>query len=242
MKSWFFIADAHLTEDDKDRQEMLIGFLEQNRDRMEVLVILGDLFDFWFGFQGYIDPAYRPLCDTLHSLSRSGVRLIYLEGNHDFSLGPYFTETLKGEVFPGDHLLQIDKYQVFLSHGDGIDPADFRYRFYRTLLKNRVVYALIRLLGPVRTKKIKEMLNSWSWMHRRRAYSAGSLPDEQFARKRCTEGADIVILGHIHRPCEKTFVLNGRTCYYFNVGDWIEHFSYLQYHPQSGFQLEYYRP
>jgi UDP-2,3-diacylglucosamine hydrolase len=67
LKSWYFISDAHLCEHEQDRQEILIRFLDEKRDQMEALVILGDLFDFWFGFRGYVDPAYRPLCDTLRS-------------------------------------------------------------------------------------------------------------------------------------------------------------------------------
>ena len=54
MKNWFFIADAHLSDRDAGRQKMLIDFLELHRGEMERLVILGDLFDFWFGFPGWM--------------------------------------------------------------------------------------------------------------------------------------------------------------------------------------------
>jgi len=178
----------------------------------------------------------------LLSLSRDGVKIIYLEGNHDFSVGGFFTDTLHGQVYPGDHVLELNGYRVFLCHGDNIDPADLSYRFYRGLLKNRAVYALIRLLGPGRTRRVKNFFNRMTWMHRRREHPGGLHRDEAFAREKCEEGMDVVIFGHIHRPCEKTFVLGGRTCYYFNVGDWIEHFSYLWYHPRSGFRLGNYRP
>lgn len=242
MKSWFFIGDAHLSDDDPGRQALLIRFLEENRDRMERLVILGDLFEFWFGFQGYIDPAYRPLCDTLVSLTRSGIPLIYLEGNHDFALGPFFKETLGAEVYPGSHTLDIHGQRVFLAHGDGLARGDFLYRFWRGLLKNRACYGIIRRLGPERTHRLKNLISRRSWMHRRRAFGQGECPDERFARDRCLEGADVVVLGHTHQPCEKTFRLSGRTCYYFNVGDWMKHFSYLQYRPDKGFRLAFYPP
>jgi UDP-2,3-diacylglucosamine hydrolase len=242
MKNWYFIADAHFSETDQEHQERLIDFLERNRDQMECLVILGDLFEFWFGFQDYIDPAYQPICDTLASLRKDGVGLIYLEGNHDFSLGPFFTDTLKGEVYPRDHELNLNGLRVFLAHGDGLDPGDLRYRIYRRVLKNRFIFALIRWVGPRLTLKIKKLISSRKWMHRRRRHKEEDLPDERFALQKCKEGMDVVILGHTHQPCEKSFVVDGRNCYYYNVGDWIQHFSYLQYHPQSGFRLETYRP
>jgi UDP-2,3-diacylglucosamine hydrolase len=242
MKSWFFISDAHIRSGDQARQRLLVRFLEKNRDRMESLVILGDLFDFWFGFPHYVYPEYRLICDALSSLTQNGVRLLYIEGNHDFALGPFFKETLRGEVYPESHVFTIDGQKVYLAHGDMADPGDVRYRFYRALLKNPVVYSVIRFLGPEKTMRFKEALARRNWMHRRREHPDNAFPDLRFAEEKCREGMDVVILGHTHQPCEKTFVLNDRTCYYYNVGDWMENYSYLLYDQQSGFRLEYYQP
>jgi UDP-2,3-diacylglucosamine hydrolase len=243
MKEWLFIADAHLSERDEGRQALLVDFLERNRGELTGLVILGDLFEFWFGFPGYVDPAYQPICEALYALSRAGVRLIYLEGNHDFSMGAYFEKTLGCEVHPRSCLLQLEGKRIYLSHGDGIDPGDVGYRFYRRLLKNRGVYSLIRLLGPGRTARIKKLLSDREWMHRPTfsRQEGGTTAGETFAKEQCRQGADVVILAHSHIPCQKTFVLDGRTCYYFNVGDWVEHYSFLRFRPERGFSLEYFR-
>ncbi len=239
MKDWLFISDAHLSEHDRLRQERLIAFLEQNRSELSCLVILGDLFEFWFGFPGYVDPAYRPICDTLHSLAREGVRLIYLEGNHDFSMGSYFKDVLGCEVHPHSHLLELEGKKVFLSHGDGVYPGDVGYRLFRRLLKNRLVYTLIRMLGPVRSQKLKVFLSHREWMHRPTLPGEEKgMSEEGFVREQFARGADVVVLGHSHVPCQKTFVLQDRTCYYFNVGDWVEHDSFLRFRPKSGFSLE----
>ncbi|NOY54209.1 MAG: UDP-2,3-diacylglucosamine diphosphatase [Deltaproteobacteria bacterium] len=239
MKDWLFISDAHLSESDSSRQERLIDFLERNRSELFCLVILGDLFEFWFGFPGYINPAYRPICDTLRSLSRQGVRLIYLEGNHDFFMGSYFKDDLGCEVYPRSHLLELAGKKVFLSHGDGVNPGDVGYRLFRRLLKNRCVYAFIRMLGPARAEKLKAFLSRHKWMHRP-TFSGKEKggAEEGFALKQFSRGADVVILGHSHLPCRKTFVLQDRTCYYFNVGDWVENDSFLRYRPEQGFSLE----
>ncbi len=243
MKNWFFIADAHLSDRDAGRQKMLIDFLELHRGEMERLVILGDLFDFWFGFPGHINPAYRPLCDTLLSLTEDGVGLIYLEGNHDFSMGSFFTERLGGEVYTGHHSLDLDGRRVYLAHGDMINPSDVFYHLYRRLLKNRAMYAFIRRLGPERAAKVKGVLSQRAWMHREGSFSAKPLPyEEAFVREQCGQGTDVVILGHFHRPCELTVSHEGRHCTYYNVGDWVDHYSYLRYDEVSGFRLERYRP
>lgn len=244
MKNWFFIADAHLSDRDQGRQQLLIDFLELHRGEMERLVILGDLFDFWFGFPGgYINPAYRPLCDTLLSLTQDGVGLIYLEGNHDFSMGSFFTERLGCEVYTGHHRMDLDGRQVYLAHGDMINPSDVFYRAYRWLLKSRAMYAFIRRLGPERAAKVKGVLSRRAWMHGEGPLSVEPLPyEETFARQQCSRGMDVVILGHFHRPCELTVGHEGRHCTYYNVGDWVDHFSYLRYDGVSGFHLETYCP
>ena len=61
---------------------------------------------------------------------------------------------------------------------------------------------------------------------------------EGFALKQFSRGADVVVLGHSHVPCQKTFVLHDRTCYYFNVGDWVENDSFLRFRSKGGFTLE----
>lgn len=220
---------------------MLIDFLDLHRGEMERLVILGDLFDFWFGFTDYINPAYRPLCDTLLSLTQDGVGLMYLEGNHDFSMGSFFTERLGGEVYPRDHRLHLEGQRVYLAHGDLINPSDVFYRIYRALLKNKAMYAFIRWLGPERTAKVKDLISQRAWMHGGRPLSVEPLPSEEtFLRQECAQGTDVVILGHFHRPCQLTVSLDGRHCTYYNVGDWVDHFSYLRYDEVSGFHLETY--
>ncbi|NIS60654.1 MAG: hypothetical protein GTO13_08130 [Proteobacteria bacterium] len=53
------------------------------------------------------------------------------------------------------------------------------------------------------------------------------------------EGIDIVILGHSHHPEEMVERIDGREKAYFNVGDWMNFWSYLRYNPEIGFELSY---
>jgi len=240
-RTWFFLGDAHLSAADPGRQRRLMAFLEEHAGEMQGLVILGDLFEFWFGFPGYVDPAYVPLCRVLEVLARRGVRLIYVEGNHDFCMGPFFTETLGAEVAAGGRWLELDGRRLFVAHGDGLDPRDVRYRVYRRILKNPVTYALIRRLGPARVGRIRQGLQRRSWMHRRLDMGTEPPAEEQFARRMVDRGADAVILAHTHRPVEKVFVSRERTGYYLNVGDWIDYCSYVRYDARQGFRLGYHR-
>jgi hypothetical protein len=50
-KDWIFVADAHFTGRDREEMETFLRFLNLEKEHMSHLVILGDLFEFFFGFK-----------------------------------------------------------------------------------------------------------------------------------------------------------------------------------------------
>jgi len=50
-REWIFVSDAHFTGQDPGEMEPFLRFLDSKKERMERLVILGDLFEFLFGFR-----------------------------------------------------------------------------------------------------------------------------------------------------------------------------------------------
>jgi UDP-2,3-diacylglucosamine hydrolase len=236
---WIFLSDAHLTAENGQNQEKLIRFLEMERENLSTLVLLGDLFEFWFGFEGYAYREYLPILEQLKSLSRRGVRIKYVEGNHDFCLGPFFEGELKAEVYAEEMEESLGGKRVYIAHGDRVNPRDYEYRIFRKALKNRLTYALMRWAGPTLSMKVAKTLSARS--RRRNHYrSSGHIPIFRvFATNKFREGIDVVILGHSHYPERVLERIDGREKAYFNVGDWITFFSYLRYSSKTGFQLCY---
>jgi UDP-2,3-diacylglucosamine hydrolase len=239
-KDWIFLSDAHFTGENRDKQERLIRFLEREGENVAVLVLLGDLFEFWFGFDRYVYREYVPILEQLEALSRRGVRIKYVEGNHDFCLGPVFEEQLMAEVFAEETEENLGGKRVYIAHGDLVNPRDYEYRLFRRAVKNRFTYALIRWAGPALSKKVAKCLSARS-RRKNHERSSGYIPlFRAFARNKFREGVDVVILGHSHYPEEVLENIDGREKAYFNVGDWITHYSYLRYRPKTGFELCYY--
>jgi UDP-2,3-diacylglucosamine hydrolase len=239
-KDWIFLSDAHFTGENPDNQDRLIRFLERERENMAVLVLLGDLFEFWFGFDRYVYREYIPIVEQLESLSHRGVRIKYVEGNHDFCLGPVFEEQLKAEVFAEEMEENLGGKRVYIAHGDLVNPRDYEYRLFRRAVKNRFTYALIRGAGPALSKTVANWLSAWS-RRKNHERSPRHIPlFRAFARNKFREGVDVVILGHSHHPEEVLENMDGRERAYFNVGDWITHYSYLKYRPKTGFELCFY--
>jgi UDP-2,3-diacylglucosamine hydrolase len=218
-----FLADAHLLDPEDENYRRLLAFLKQRRGTIRHLVMLGDIFEFWLGYRHTVFTPFIPLLEELRLQRESGTELIFVEGNHDFHLGPYFSETLKCRILPDGGALELDGKRVFIAHGDLINPADRGYRFLRWTLRCRLSRLLMALAPPDLTWKISRWASQQS--SRRKQRSQRYLPEElllNFARERFAEGYDTVLTGHFHIPLYRKIDGKLLIC----LGDWIEQDSY----------------
>ena len=102
-----FIADAHLRQPADDNYRRLLRFLDGLRGTADTLFVLGDLFEFWIGYRSPPFTHYFPVLEQLRLLKESGTAIVYFEGNHDFHMGPFFTETLGATVHKGPAIVDI---------------------------------------------------------------------------------------------------------------------------------------
>lgn len=247
-KGWIFVSDAHFSGDDSKGMEVFLRFLNAERERMSHLVLLGDLFEFLFGFKertfngkDFPFKEYLPVLKGLRSLCGSGVRIKYFEGNHDFSLHSLFSEGfgIGVEVYPEGSEERIGEKKAFIAHGDLSNPKLWTYRIWRRIIKNRWTYGLMDWVGPEMSRSIAKWLSRRSYRKNHASPSPDPPPEfRQFAHQKFLEGFDLVILGHSHAPEEVEEKVQGKRCLYFNVGDWREHRSFLRYTPPDRFELE----
>jgi UDP-2,3-diacylglucosamine hydrolase len=239
---WIFVGDAHFARGDKGRREHFASFIKKHRPKLSTLVIMGDFFDFWFGFRdcSSLKKEYGDVLELLEELRADGVRVIYLEGNHDFSLGSYMREELGIEVYKRSAEMELRGKRIFLAHGDRISPT-LDHWILSGFLRNKLTYRGISLLG---SRLVMAIAHRWSASSRGRNMERSPVVIAQlrsFARRKVKEGFDAVILAHTHLPEAITMKEQGREGYYFNVGNWIKDFSYLRYNEKKGFSLEYYK-
>ena len=213
-------------------------------------VILGDLFEFFFGFKNFfshekssIFTDYLPVFRKLQSLFHEGIRIKYFEGNHDFFLHSFFAEQFEMEVdvYPNGCEERLGGKRAFIAHGDLSNPGQWTYRIFRKILKNRWTYRLIHFAGPRLSRQIAQKLSDMSYQKYHNDVQTTSPPAFQaFAHQKFLEGFNIVILGHSHFPEEVEERMDGRRCLYFNVGDWMVHRSFLRFTPPDHFKLSQY--
>lgn len=238
MRHCLFLGDAHILPEDRDFQERLSSFLLSLDGTFDHIFILGDLFEFWFGFEDYpFQEEYGVVLDALRQVVSRGTRLVYFEGNHDFNMGPIFSEELHASVFPNWSGFEVDGSRWFVTHGDLVEAQCLRYGAYRKLIRNRLTYRLIRLLGPRMVLKVAGKMGALSHQvyHKPQAYNPERY--STYIKEQFSKGYDVVIMGHTHRADIIEQKVGERTCLYVNCGDLRKDETFVTYHPKAGFAI-----
>jgi UDP-2,3-diacylglucosamine hydrolase len=218
LSAHYFVSDAHIGGGSTDAEQRLFRFLESIRGKAESLYILGDLFEFWFEYgQAIPKQGFRALAE-LAELRRTGTRIGYLKGNHDFWFKDFWRREL-GAVAADELDVTLDGKRVYLAHGDIIDMA-LVPRIFRGLMRSRLNGWLYSLLHPDIGIGLAQAVARAS---RVTSAKPGLLEDmARFAEGKIKSGFDIVVMGHSHVP-EVRQLGNGA---YLNVGDWLTRFTY----------------
>jgi UDP-2,3-diacylglucosamine hydrolase len=233
-----FVSDCHLRPEAPERQERLLALLEAEEERLDALVLLGDLFEFWLGYATVVPWFYLPVLSFVQRLRQRGVPVYFFAGNHDFRPGPFIERDLGVTVHDGPAFYRLGGKVVVLSHGDEVDRSP-GYRLLRALLHAPGVQRLLLLVHPDRAWRLALTFSRLS--HRRRASGCGpwrlGYHQDRLWRRLAEAGAEVVLSGHLHTPFERRFTWAGRQLHLLNTGDFVEHFTCVEYTPQGGFRL-----
>jgi UDP-2,3-diacylglucosamine hydrolase len=223
----YVISDLHLNPNSLERNSKFIEFLRFAHKQQGRVLILGDLFDLWFGWKQLQFSFQSDILFKMNDLASKGLRIDYLEGNRDFGISK-----LKGQIFqdviPRHYEFTWGDHSICAEHGDLINRDDLQYRSFRALTKNPLSYFLIghlpsSLLLRIGTKLEKSLKNT------NQKYRI-SYPEEackKFRDAAFERGADIVIAGHFHQEKMLKEKLNSRTVWFFNLPGWETGFRYL---------------
>lgn len=219
-----FVADAHLADPCAENFRRFLEFLQHLQGRTRNLFLLGDIFEFWIGYRHVVFSSYIPVLEALRQLKESGTQIIYVEGNHDFHLGPYFEKTLQARILPNGGEVIIDGQRLLVVHGDLIDPSDRGYRLLRRVLRSLPFRLAKEVLPPDWAWKVAQWGSRQS-QKKHASYNRSRQVEEMvtaFGRRKLSEGFDGVISGHFHTP----FLSQSPVGTVVALGDWIEDFSY----------------
>lgn len=236
-----FFSDAHLGNQpyrfEKEREEVLISFIQEISKKTKHIFILGDLFDFWFEYNSSIYKRYIRILSELMNFTDNNIKVHYLVGNHDFWMKNLFKDFFKFKIYYDPVILNYHSKKIFIAHGDGLNPKDKGYLLIKKLFRSPFTIRLYSWLHPDLAWNIAHLFSKTSRKYTEQFSDVEIKELKKFANN-LMEGNNLegVILGHTHAPEE----INSKHGFYINSGDWIKHFSYIEAE-NGNFKLKYYK-
>ena len=228
----YFASDFHLGvpthAKSKEREYKIIAWLQEIRKDAKAIILVGDIFDFWFEYKTVVPKGYINILGELASIKKSGVEVYSFVGNHDLWMNGYFEQEMNIPVFHEPSVFLINGKKVFVGHGDGLGPGDKGFKALKKIFTNKLCQWMFRQIHPDLGIRIA---NYWS----RKSRMAIEKEAEQFLGEEKEwlivfakeilkqKHFDYFIFGHRHLPLEIELSQNST---YINLGDWINHYTY----------------
>lgn len=223
----FIVSDIHLGAVPRETERAFVEFLEHVGSEGRSLLIVGDLFDFWFEYGSMINGKQFRVLAALSELVDSGMAVTLMGGNHDAWGGSFLREEVGVGFYPDQLRMELGGRSALVTHGDGVGAGDLKYRLLRSVLRSRFTVGAFRLLHPEVGQWLAGLASSTESKVGNDLAAAGRASHiEEWARTRLMEEPDLelVVCGHSHLPAVLE-VEAGR--YYLNAGDWIQRSTYI---------------
>ncbi len=239
-KSVFVLSDLHLGAPDfqksLEREKKVVRFLNSLKEKASHIILLGDIFDYWFEYKYVVPKGYIRFLGKLAELSDAGIPITLFTGNHDIHYGELFPKELNIKIFTTEKVLEFFHRKYFFAHGDGLGPGDHGYKLLKKFLRSRFARFLIRWIHPeigvplaLKFSRTSRTINE---QHREeflgdKEYLVG------FVKEHAPENPEIHAYVFGHRHIAKKLVIQGKPVYL--IGDWILLFSYLEINEDGEF-------
>lgn len=238
-KKIYFSSDNHLgaptMEESKPREKKFLRWLDEIKADAHAIFLMGDLFDFWFEYRTVVPKGFVRTLGKLAELRDNGIEIYFFVGNHDLWMNGYFEEELGIPVYHEPQAFTINQKQFFLGHGDGLGPGDKGYKRMKKVFRGRFFQWLFRWGHPDIGMKIAHYFSVKNKM------ISGDddhifLGEEkewlaQYAKRKLENSHyDYFVFGHRHLPMQ---IQVGPSSIYFNLGDWITHYTYGIYNGET---------
>jgi len=205
------------------RREKLFSLFDKIESTKGTLIIGGDFFDFWFDYKYVVPKGFNDILYRLEQLFKSGIKIHYILGNHDYWDFGSFTQKFGAIVHDGDLEFDINGQKILVTHGDGLLKKDVGYRFMKRAIRSKLAIFLFRLFHPDWGCALARKVSNTSSHYHHHDEKLIEIRNEmrQFANKKWNEGYDVVLIGHYHQTEietteEKSLIF---------MGDWLKHFT-----------------
>ena len=231
-KRIYLLSDFHLGAPDAaislQREKRIVAFLDEAAKDAEEILLLGDLFDFWFEYKRAVPRGHVRLLGKLAEIADRGIPLHLFIGNHDMWIFDYVPSEVGLTVHREPAARTWMGKKFLIGHGDGLGPGDHGYKFMKQVFRNPVCQWLFARLHPNFGLWLGDF---WSGRSRLKSYENDRKwlgTDKEWLVQYCREELkkthyDYLLFGHRHLPVDLEVAPGSR---YINLGDWITWFTY----------------
>lgn len=242
----YLASDFHLGvpnyEESLVRERKIIKWLDSIKFQAKMIFLVGDVWDFWFEYKTAIPKGSVRLLGKLAELTDSGIEIHFFKGNHDMWTFGYLESEIGIKVHNDPVKFSFFGKDYLIGHGDGLGPGDKKYKMLKLLFRSTLCQWMLARIHPNFTLGIGNFFSNRS----RLANSDGDkifLNEEEWLYQFCQDYSkanriDFFIFGHRHLPLKMK--LRNTESYYFNLGEWINYFSYIEITPEYGPKLNFF--
>ncbi|MDO8786639.1 MAG: UDP-2,3-diacylglucosamine diphosphatase [Sulfuritalea sp.] len=217
-----FVSDLHLRAERPDLTRRFADFLADTAAaKVEVLFVLGDLFEYWIGDDDLADPFNLQVCKLLRNLADQGTRIFFIAGNRDFLIGDAFAAAGGITLLSETARVGAGGTPTLLMHGDTVCTDDIPYQEFRRMVRAKEWQAdfLARPLSERRAEVADLRRRSAAAMQGKTA----GIMDANAAAIRAALTANEctrLIHGHTHRPGHEDIALTDGVAERWVLSDW----------------------
>jgi len=241
----YFLSDAHLgsrlIKNQRAHEKMIVDWLDRIKEDASSIILLGDIFDFWFEYSTVVPKGFARLLGKLGELVDKGIDIHFFTGNHDIWAFSYFEEEIGLIVHRSPVLIELEGKKFYLAHGDGLDANDHGFKLLRKIFHSKAAHKIFGLIPP---RLGQELGYNWSRKNREKILHLENkyLGEHREAlvvyAKNYSEAhpnVDFFVFGHRHIPLDLQIKNNKRVVI---LGDFVSVFSYGVF-DGNDFRLEY---
>jgi len=241
MSEILFISDLHLTADRPAMIELFSQFINQRAIHAKALYILGDFFEYWLGDD---DPAegLDDVFSAFDTLNAHNIPVFFIHGNRDFLAHTAFEKRAHCQIIPDPSIININKTEVILMHGDSLCTDDISYQEFKKTVRTEQWKKDFTAKTITERKEIVKSLRATSKAETsRKDEEIMDVNQNAVENVFTTQKLNWLIHGHTHRPDIHQFIINDQTVTRIVLGDWHDQGSVLsikEHQDSNGFDYE----
>ena len=196
------------------------------------IILNGDIFDAWQFKKRYFPQSHWEVIERIIQMANTGTMVYYLTGNHDGPLRRFNAMDLGNICIRNQLQLRIREKSYWFFHGDIFDASVFISPWLAAWGGRGYDY-LIGINAWINRVRTSLGYPKISFAHKVKHSVKHALKYISDFEKSAIEDAikkkvDVVVCGHIHKPCIQIINNAEREITYMNSGDWIENMTALE--------------